>query len=623
MAPAQRHDTETPRLSPVQMAIVEDPMKDNGGIMVPADIIIKTNAIHEAARDAVARGLSPIMIGALTSATNNFGRSYRPRPDGSVYSGMVGIQSSTATADQQGDISYTHLDYRRDDTTWHDTALQTVRSDEIRVNEHREGEEQHTVTVGAGITFSQINHVLGEAFGDDEHYEYFVPIDLTTMDTAHSGAVFATGAQGPSRIRLNEITKSVTMTDGKKLIRLTHPDDIKEHQGLWGMTGGVVEMELRVLRRPKHRFGFFVPLMSGSEGTWTDQAAAVMELLGDATDVTFENGFILSKWKAGYVDGIEVITRESLDLVTSGQFPAGQSAIQAKKILNAMSRKGKNNSFDPVSNFGLYITGNSKFAELDAFLDGEDNPLFKLIAQADSHERFLYGDGIIALVADAGELEKMRLLREAIPDIARQHAKFREDGQAKPISDSTDVNSHVNNSSASSMTPGSLREKYHTILQPYAMYESRIRRLSENAKKVDVDITMSRYGHLNPRSINPHTRVTVKGPEGSVYLQVYQQVVRRCREELFETLRDLSVLDPDIIVEGGEKGKMTGESYFFMDEEERMHVAHVLAEADPQWQPHLRGEWGRLVDHIRRNSDTTSGVEDSYPEMTETLSEAA
>jgi hypothetical protein len=60
-------------------------------------------------------------------------------------------------------------------------------------------------------------------------------------------------------------------------------------------------------------------------------------------------------------------------------------------------------------------------------------------------------------------------------------------------------------------------------------------------------------------------------------------------------LRDLSVRFPTIRVEGGEKGKMTAEALELMSPAQRERVAQLLASADPRWQPHLKGQWARLV----------------------------
>lgn len=582
--------------NPVQIATIydgierSDPIKDNGGKKVPANIVLRTNAIHETVSAAIDDGSSVMMIGALTSATNNFGVEYGRRQQHDSSENIVGIQSSTLAPDKNGNIPYTSVDFPSDDP---------VLSNEIRLNQNREGPELHTITIGSGITFTQVNQVLREAFGDDETYDYYVPIDLTTTDIAHAGAVYATGAQGPSRFRISDIARSITITNGEKRIKLSDPQRIEAHQGLWGMTGGIVEMELAVLRRPKNRFGFFVPLRSGGDGGWTAQAAAVLALLRDATTLDISDGHMRSQWKDGFVDGVEVVSRDSLELVAHTPFPSGTSRVAAKKILDLMSSREKKGSPQPRSDFGVYITGNSRFGDMDGFLDNEDSPLAKLVAYSEGREQFLYADGIRTIINNPSELEEMRLLRESFADIARQHAKHQAKGQQKPFSESTDVNCFIDPEITALMNPDELRAAYRKILQPYFAYESRVRDVAMMAAEQGIDVTMSRYGHLHPRSLNPHTRVTIHAPEDSIQAQIFQQIILRAREHLIHILIEIGEKNPEICVEGGEKGKMTAEAFEIMNERQRMAVAEILADANPQFQPHLKDRWVGMVDQAR------------------------
>jgi len=573
-----------------------DSMKDNGGRPLPADVVLRTNAIHEAAAAVINNGSSVMLIGALTSATNNFGIDSMHQPQDALPKHLVGIQAATLAPDIDGNFPYDSVDYRT-----HTGGEREVLSNEIRLNQHREGTELHTITIGAGITFAQANHVLREAFGDDEHYDYCVPIDLTTIDIAHAGAVYATGAQGPSRFRISDIAKSVTITNGAERITLTDPQDIEAHQGLWGLTGGVVEMELRVFRRPKNRFGFFIPLCADTNGVWTPQAAAVIALLRDSTALSLSSGQIHSRWEGGIVDGIEVVSRDSLELVANTPLPSGTNRASAKKILNLMSSREKNGHMQARSDFGVYITGNSRYSELEGFLSDSQSPLTQLVEYSEGKDRFLYADGIRTIINNPSELEEMRLLRESFADIARQHAKHQEKGQAKPFSESTDINCFVDPEIAATMNPHELRMAYHRILSPYFAYESRIRDMASIAKTHGVDISLSRYGHLNPRSINPHTRVTVHAPEDSIHLQVYTQIILRAREHLVQVLMDTSRFHPEIHIEGGEKGKMTTEAFEIMTDNQRMAVTQILADANSQFQPHLKGKWASLVRNARED----------------------
>lgn len=607
MTPSQDRQ-EAFEQNPVRSSIIfnkaekDTPIKDNGGRALPLDIAFRTNSIHEAATAAIGKGTSVMMIGALTSATNNFGVDYRRHSSDSL--GLVGIQAATLAPNKNGDFPFTSVDYLNDDeAALSDIDRQHVLSNEIRLHQHREGEERHTITVGAGITFSQVNHVLKEAFGDNENFDYYVPIDLTTTDIAHAGAVYATGAQGPSRFRISDVARSITITDGTKRIKLTDPKDIEAHQGLWGMTGGVVEMELNVFRRPKHRFGFFIPLRSSNNDGWTQQASAVLALLKDATALSLTEGQIRSGWDNGLVDGVEVFSRDCLELVANTSLPSGTSRTTAKKILDLMGSRDKNGTKQTHSDLGIYITGNSRFSDIEGFLDDEESPLSRLVSYSEGKEQFLYADGIHTIVDDPSKLEEMRLLRESFADIARQDAKRQEAGQAKPFSESTDINCFIDPEIAAQMDPDELRAAYRSILQPYFSYEKHVQDLRTLAQSNGIDITMSRYGHLNPRSLNPHTRVTIHAPEDSIFTQIYQQVILRARENLLRVLMETSAAHPEIRVEGGEKGKMTNEAFDIMSTQQRMAVAEVLAQANPQFQPHLKGEWAKLVQEVRTTQD--------------------
>lgn len=573
---------------------LDEVFKDNSGKVIPARWVVRTNDVHGAAAQAIGRGDAVLMLGAQTSATSNFDVEYRQPAHPLGPGEVIGIQPQGQAADAEGNVATI-------------VALGTgplpvpLRTDQIAIRHHSEGHDRHTLLLGAGITFAQANHALAQTFGEDEQFEHVVPIDLTTVDVAQAGGVYATGAQGPNRFRISDIACAVTLTDGQQLVHLKTPEAIEAHQGLWGMTGGVVELELRVFRRPRHRFGFFIPLTHNAGGNWIEQVAAVLALLRDATELRLEDGELRSGWANGLLDGAEVVARETLELVAFTQLPSGGNRLTAQKILALMQERQRSGTTRSRSDFGIYMTGNSRFSELEGFLEDASSPLAKLLEYADDRERFLHAEGIKTIIDDPRAFEEMRLLRESFADISRQHAKHRAPGQAKPFSESTDINCYIDPAAARQMDVDTLREQFRMILQPYYSYEMRIRDLTEVAAASGISLTMTRYGHLNPRSTNLHTRVTLHGPEDSLQLLVCQQVVLRARDNLLQVLKDLSLRHPTIRVEGGEKGKMTAEAYELMGEEQRQRVAAVLAQASPLWQPHLKGHWALAVREARRS----------------------
>ncbi|MBM4342883.1 MAG: FAD-binding oxidoreductase [Deltaproteobacteria bacterium] len=571
---------------------LHETLRDNAGRAVPARCVYRTDDIAATARACLGRGEAVMMVGSLTSATANFELEiWRPHPAVAGHP-VVGIQPMGLAVDASGDVLPTqaHL---------HGNPDEVVRSDRIRLHMHREGPDRHTIQAGAGVTLAQINRALREFFGNDEHSDYCVPVDLTTVDSAQLGAVYATGAQGPSRFRTSDLARRVTVYDGRQLLRLEEPAEVRAHEGLWGMTGAVVDLELRVLRRPKHRFGFFIPLVRSASGNWIDQVAAVLALLRDATTLTVRDGTLSSGWANGLIDGAEVVARETLELVAHTRLPAGPNRQVAQRVLGLMQARERSGGFRSQSDFGLYLTGNSRFPELDGFLDDAHSPLARLLEYADHSERFLHADGMTTVIDDERGLEDMRLLREAFADIARQHAKHRDPGQGKPFSESTDINCCIDPAAAAAMDVDQLREQFRWILQPYYAYEMRIRDLAEVARAHGATVTMSRYGHLNPRSTNLHTRVTVHAPEGSIAAPVLVQVVQRARDNLINVLKELSERHATVRVEGGEKGKMTPEAWHLMTPAQRDEAVRLLAAADPAWQPHLKGNWARAVQTAR------------------------
>ena len=582
-----------PQADPQRSTRLDDVFKDNSGKVIPARWVIRTDDVHGEATRAFARGDAVLMIGAQTSATSNFDVEYRQPAHPLGQGNVVGIQPLGLAADADGSVATIDVPATGD-------LPAPLRTDQIALRRDSEGPDRHTLCMGAGVTFAQANQALAQGFADDRQFEYVVPIDLTTVDVAQAGGVYATGAQGPNRFRISDLARAVTLTDGQQLVRLTSQEAIQAHQGLWGMTGAVVDLEMRVFRRPRHRFGFFIPLTHNAGGNWIEQVAAVLALLRDATELRLEEGELRSGWANGLLDGAEVVARETLEIVAFTQLPSGANRLTAQKILALMQERQRSGTTRSRSDFGIYMTGNSRFSELEGFLEDESSPLAKLLEYADHSERFLHAEGIKTIIDDPRAFEEMRLLRESFADISRQHAKYRAPGQAKPFSESTDINCFIDPAAARQMDVDTLREQFRMILQPYYSYEMRIRDLTEVAAASGISLTMTRYGHLNPRSTNLHTRVTLHGPEDSLQLLVCQQVVQRARDNLLHVLKDLSLRHPTLRVEGGEKGKMTAEAYELMSEDQRLAVAATLALASPQWQPHLKGQWALAVKAARQ-----------------------
>ena len=237
---------------PARAFALEEDLRDNAGRLIPTRAFVRTDDVAATTKELLHEGASVLLVGARTSATHNFEREYRRHAGLRAPERIVGVLPLG-----QGEASDGLVPYRLTHGQVHTSAI--PRSDEIWIHCHSEGPELHTVRIGAGITFSQVGRALRHAFASDTERDWWVPIDLTTVDVATAGAVYATGAQGPSRFRISEVARRIWLQTSDALEVLDTPEQIAEHEGLWGMSGAVVALELRVFARPKVRFGFFIP----------------------------------------------------------------------------------------------------------------------------------------------------------------------------------------------------------------------------------------------------------------------------------------------------------------------------------------------------------------------------
>lgn len=363
----------------LQLLSKQDRLRDNAGKILPCAYLIETDNTHLAAQIATELNMGIVMVGALSSATNNF-----PAPNPQhAFKGILAIKPKGLHSDKE--LQSTPA---ADSTP--DKANQVVID-----------RDKMTITVGAGLTFGQVNKIIAAELGP----EYFLPIDLTTVDQALAGAVFATGAMGPSRIRIHEITARVNISDGQNITSITGPE-IEAREGLIGLDGAITEIELRIMERPKHRFGFSVPLQDTKDKAWTEQASKLLAGLKAATTLKLDQSHLSSDWEKGFIDGVEIITAEDLELIaqTSNSPEMRNEASRLTRELKAAN-----------SDYMLYITGNAT-ESLTTLGDDEspNNPL-NILMQLMDEETI----GEATSYQGSTQLETMRQLREAIPDLAR------------------------------------------------------------------------------------------------------------------------------------------------------------------------------------------------------------
>ena len=161
----------------------------------------------------------------------------------------------------------------------------------------------------------------------------------------------------------------------------------------------------------------------------------------------------------------------------------------------------------------------------------------------------------------------MKDLREAIPEIARTEARTKETPETIVFSTSTDANTAINPEYIGELSPDQLMQVFHTILEPYLEYEEKIEELAGWAKEEGIEVTTRRYGHMNPRNIDAHTRVTVKGTkEKQTEFNLVKEYVLDCKQELLTQIKNLPHTDKRIITTHGEKGKIPGKSFLNREE---------------------------------------------------------
>ena len=500
------------------LQVIMDPLLDDAGAKLPCEYYIETDDVHAAAMIAQQYDLGIIVVGALTSATNNFGKTTHPN-------GVIAIRPKRIFNDNELK------------STDPKEAINN-KSNQLVINRDKLGDDIHTATVGSGLTFGQANEIIQQELGP----EYWIPVDLTTVNSALAGAVFATGAQGPSRIKLSEIAVKAKMTDGNRIKNLAGPD-LADHEGLIGLTGAITEIEVKVFKRPKNLFGIPLVLKDTKEIPWNEQSAKVLANLHEYTKLNLKKGVISSAKSTDYIDGLEILTREDLELMLEDSTDP-EVKREAKKLLASMDANN--------SNYMLYVTGNAtkNIDELTGeVIEGKEN--------IQSHLLQLFEEGVVDIPGTyegTSNLKIMKNLREAAPDLARNLSR----GKAKAESTSLDINVRVK--PGISATPEELVGIFAKMLKPFHEYEQEIEHfIKPMAEEQKVSVAVHRYGHMHPNSFDPHTRVTATASEeaSSNAVAGIINAVKVFKKRLLENLKELAKIDSRIEILNGEKGKIS------------------------------------------------------------------
>lgn len=496
-------------LGKIRMVNKLDPLKDYAGKALPCNFELETDNPHEAAKLALEENLGIVFRGALTSATGNFGPSDKTY---NQFNGIIAIKPKPLKTLQSV------------------TEYIPNKSDQVVINRDKLGEGIHTVTVGAGLTYDQVNQIVAAELGP----EYWVAVDLTSIKEAYAGAVYATNGQGPSGIQIPEIATRVNLTDGREIKVLTDQKEIEENAGLAGHQGGVTELEIRVLKRPTNRLGFRLILKdTKNHGDYSAKAAKILAKLSAYAKLNFDNGVLTSAAGADSIDGQEIMDKDSVELVRATKGP--KDAL-TKKILDEMERAN--------SDYCIYITGNST-RTLQQLLESDDENILHLLLELEAIADIIPVDGNDAL-------EAMREIRENIPDIAKKRADRM---RPKPFSTSLDFNFRLNLDP--NTTPTEVQEGiYAQVMHAFYDYEqSVITFVGTMSEANNSKIEMQRYGHLGR---DPHTRFTIIPNEGHLRPSVVHDLgkaIGTFKKALLKTLQQIQKTHPELEIYAGEKGR--------------------------------------------------------------------
>lgn len=559
--------------------IDDEPHYDHAGKRIPVEFVVQTNNVHETVKLLVSQGYKIAMLGHETCETGNWQKDGKHVES---VQGLIGVQPMELKGRTKND---------------REKSPEICATDEIIIDK-----EKMTVRAGVGVTSAQVNQTLEEAFKDDENASYYVPLDLTTMDTAQMGGIFATGAQGPSRVRASDIAASVVISDGKNANRITDREKIKAHEGLWGFSGAICEVELHIRKRPNHKFAMFVPLVGTANGEFQRPAADLIAKLYPSMKLRVNDGNVTSEgWSEGFLDGAEVVSASALRLLSQSLYAQKDSQISQ----NAGSHLNQLNECD--AEYGVMVTGYSSIKNDEELMslfnsddpkDAEKLAPFLTVMGLSDNENFKP----TLVVGDNAKLEEVRALREAIPVFAKKQAKFEPEGvdQLKQRSSvSTDVNLSLDRDYGENMSEEVRVASFALIFNACAKYRSDILAIADLVAQDGVEVSFADYGHWNPNDMDPHMRATVKAKEGNADFEIVKELIVSARNKFMQSLASLSELSNGIInVAAGEKGRVSPDAYE-LSADTRESIAGTLNDGPSAFQTHIPPVWQAEMAKVR------------------------
>ncbi len=468
-------------------------LTDDGGRLLEARLCV-TSDLTEAVRGAVQAGWAVMPAGGLTSAINSFAHE-----TGGAFAGVVAIRPKSAAQPELVDAA---------------TPLEALAPHQIAIDA-----AASNVAVGAGVTFAQVNAVLGHMVGSNAR----VLVDLTSVASAMAGGVMATGGMGPMRLRPSATCLEVALADGGEKPRLIRGEEILAIEGMQGWTGLVTAMRMRYFETPMNEFGLVLPIQSGD----LDAAADFLTYLHGWTEIAIPaEGSALAgeRDESTILNGVELVARASLEEFIA--LAPDSMRAKAENLLQSCDYAG--------SDWLACLTGWS------------DHPVDDVLALLLDSESETIGGVIIDFgvgFSSGSEMDAFRAIREGAPDVARSRARIQPPGKLKPWTASTDINLKCPRDSS----------PLANALSAYEMYRQGVAELGEKmAGKVDV--TMSVYGHLNPHGLDPHHRVIISASpaEAEAFAQAQAEAALLKKRLLRNLMKYAEAFGAEIT--GGEKG---------------------------------------------------------------------
>jgi len=466
-------------------------LADDGGRALDARLLV-TDEIAAAVAQAVGQGFAVMPAGGLTSAIGSFDYAAEAA---AAFAGVVAIRPKGALEADIVDSA---------------TPPERLKSNQVAIDA-----ERGLVAAGAGLTVAQVNAALAAKVGPTAQ----VLVDLTSVASAFVGGVVATGAMGPLRQRPSVVLEAVVLADGGEP-KLISGDGIGAVEGMQGWTGMVAAAVFRFYHLPPGEFGLVLPI----QGTDVDTMAGLLSYLEKWTRIELpEPGGRIDGAEA-VLNGVELVSRDSLAaFIDEAQDPARS---KAEGLLQSCEYAG--------ADMLACLTGWSEQSVDDvlfALMDPETETIGGVMIE--------YGVGF----SSGAEMDTFRAIREGAPDLARTRARVKPPGRLKPWTTSTDINV------AAPADSGPISD----ILSAYADYRVAIRSLGKELAGT-VDVELAAYGHLSPRGIDPHHRVTLFADEGQeAALAAARQAVAASKRALIRDLLHAAERGGAAIT-GGEKG---------------------------------------------------------------------